>query len=146
MFEKFLVDIFKKLENHEMVSVFLISRFFTQGCRFTKSFHFEKNESCSQCISIENVFNWKLLWWIFTASKSLKTMVSNRWIRRLLYLHDRRFVSALYIFLKYWFVLQFCINFVNEKLQQIFIELTLKAEQVRSLQPNSTANTFCFLK
>lgn len=25
---------------------------------------------------------------------------------------------------------QFCINFVNEKLQQIFIELTLKAEQV----------------
>jgi len=28
---------------------------------------------------------------------------------------------------------QFCINFVNEKLQQIFIELTLKAEQVRSL-------------
>lgn len=28
---------------------------------------------------------------------------------------------------------QFCINFVNEKLQQIFIELTLKAEQVSSL-------------
>ena len=28
---------------------------------------------------------------------------------------------------------QFCINFVNEKLQQIFIELTLKAEQVRRL-------------
>ena len=27
---------------------------------------------------------------------------------------------------------QFCINFVNEKLQQIFIELTLKAEQVRT--------------
>lgn len=26
---------------------------------------------------------------------------------------------------------QFCINFVNEKLQQIFIELTLKAEQVQ---------------
>lgn len=26
---------------------------------------------------------------------------------------------------------QFCINFVNEKLQQIFIQLTLKAEQVR---------------
>lgn len=25
---------------------------------------------------------------------------------------------------------QFCINYVNEKLQQIFIELTLKAEQV----------------
>ncbi|KAG8268767.1 Unconventional myosin-Ie [Homalodisca vitripennis] len=24
---------------------------------------------------------------------------------------------------------QFCINFVNEKLQQIFIQLTLKAEQ-----------------
>ena len=29
---------------------------------------------------------------------------------------------------------QFCINFVNEKLQQIFIELTMKAEQVRILQ------------
>lgn len=26
-------------------------------------------------------------------------------------------------------VSQFCINFVNEKLQQIFIELTLKKEQ-----------------
>ena len=26
---------------------------------------------------------------------------------------------------------QFCINYVNEKLQQIFIELTLRAEQVR---------------
>ena len=25
---------------------------------------------------------------------------------------------------------QFCINFVNEKLQQIFIDLTLKQEQV----------------
>lgn len=39
---------------------------------------------------------------------------------------------------------QFCINFVNEKLQQIFIELTLKAEQVEAsstvllpLQPQS---------
>ena len=31
---------------------------------------------------------------------------------------------------------QFCINFVNEKLQQIFIELTLKAEQVRSRSPS----------
>ena len=28
---------------------------------------------------------------------------------------------------------QFCINYVNEKLQQIFIELTLKAEQVGHL-------------
>ena len=28
---------------------------------------------------------------------------------------------------------QFCINYVNEKLQQIFIELTLKAEQVSYL-------------
>jgi myosin-1 len=28
---------------------------------------------------------------------------------------------------------QFCINYVNEKLQQIFIELTLKAEQVNNL-------------
>ena len=28
---------------------------------------------------------------------------------------------------------QFCINYVNEKLQQIFIELTLKAEQVRAI-------------
>lgn len=31
---------------------------------------------------------------------------------------------------------QFCINFVNEKLQQIFIELTLKAEQASSLYNN----------
>jgi myosin-1 len=28
---------------------------------------------------------------------------------------------------------QFCINYVNEKLQQIFIELTLKAEQVSAV-------------
>jgi len=26
---------------------------------------------------------------------------------------------------------QFCINYCNEKLQQLFIELTLKTEQVR---------------
>lgn len=32
---------------------------------------------------------------------------------------------------------QFCINYVNEKLQQIFIELTLKAEQVSSLLGHS---------
>lgn len=32
---------------------------------------------------------------------------------------------------------QFCINFVNEKLQQIFIELTLKAEQVPFLRRHS---------
>lgn len=32
---------------------------------------------------------------------------------------------------------QFCINFVNEKLQQIFIELTLKAEQVSGPLPSS---------
>ncbi|CAB3366602.1 Hypothetical predicted protein [Cloeon dipterum] len=31
---------------------------------------------------------------------------------------------------------QFCINFVNEKLQQIFIELTLKAEQEEYVQEN----------
>ena len=30
---------------------------------------------------------------------------------------------------------QFCINYVNEKLQQIFIELTLKAEQVSKISP-----------
>lgn len=41
---------------------------------------------------------------------------------------------------------QFCINFVNEKLQQIFIELTLKAEQVKCLRvpppsPDSTDGT-----
>ena len=29
---------------------------------------------------------------------------------------------------------QFCINYVNEKLQQIFIELTLKAEQEEYVQ------------
>lgn len=38
---------------------------------------------------------------------------------------------------------QFCINYVNEKLQQIFIELTLKAEQVRS---HSSSNEFSFFK
>ncbi len=36
--------------------------------------------------------------------------------------------STCWIFQKNGFE-QFCINFVNEKLQQIFIELTLKAEQ-----------------
>lgn len=41
---------------------------------------------------------------------------------------------------------QFCINFVNEKLQQIFIELTLKAEQVKCPRvpppsPDSTGGT-----
>jgi hypothetical protein len=30
---------------------------------------------------------------------------------------------------------QFCINFVNEKLQQIFIDLTLKFEQVKTSGP-----------
>ena len=33
---------------------------------------------------------------------------------------------------------QFCINYVNEKLQQIFIELTLKAEQVRAAGKSSS--------
>uniref|UniRef100_A0A672Q4M8 Osteoclast-stimulating factor 1 n=1 Tax=Sinocyclocheilus grahami TaxID=75366 RepID=A0A672Q4M8_SINGR len=37
---------------------------------------------------------------------------------------------------------QFCINFVNEKLQQIFIELTLKAEQV-TLPFHPCAFRFC---
>lgn len=35
---------------------------------------------------------------------------------------------------------QFCINFVNEKLQQIFIELTLKAEQVSGPSPSSLSS------
>ena len=33
---------------------------------------------------------------------------------------------------------QFCINYVNEKLQQIFIELTLKAEQVSTACKSSS--------
>lgn len=37
---------------------------------------------------------------------------------------------------------QFCINFVNEKLQQIFIELTLKSEQVRFLFLFNNLSTF----
>ncbi len=36
---------------------------------------------------------------------------------------------------------QFCINYVNEKLQQIFIELTLKAEQVFNF--NFNFSTLC---
>jgi myosin I len=39
---------------------------------------------------------------------------------------------------------QFCINFVNEKLQQIFIELTLKAEQVRIELRNFVIVRFSF--
>ena len=35
---------------------------------------------------------------------------------------------------------QFCINYVNEKLQQIFIELTLKAEQVSNILKVCTAH------
>ena len=35
---------------------------------------------------------------------------------------------------------QFCINYVNEKLQQIFIELTLKAEQVSNILKICTHN------
>jgi myosin I len=38
---------------------------------------------------------------------------------------------------------QFCINFVNEKLQQIFIELTLKAEQVG---PDIIDGSFVFIE
>lgn len=38
---------------------------------------------------------------------------------------------------------QFCINFVNEKLQQIFIELTLKAEQVSAFYSNFSFNKIC---
>ena len=38
---------------------------------------------------------------------------------------------------------QFCINFVNEKLQQIFIELTLKAEQVGGTLVAISFNRFC---
>ena len=43
---------------------------------------------------------------------------------------------------------QFCINYVNEKLQQIFIELTLKAEQVFSFVQflNSVCCFAVFLK
>lgn len=37
---------------------------------------------------------------------------------------------------------QFCINYVNEKLQQIFIELTLKAEQVIKRQLIIKQNAF----
>lgn len=40
--------------------------------------------------------------------------------------------GVLFLFLQKNGFEQFCINFVNEKLQQIFIELTLKAEQVSS--------------
>uniref|UniRef100_A0A673JXY8 Osteoclast-stimulating factor 1 n=1 Tax=Sinocyclocheilus rhinocerous TaxID=307959 RepID=A0A673JXY8_9TELE len=43
------------------------------------------------------------------------------------------FVTTTVLFLKNGFE-QFCINFVNEKLQQIFIELTLKAEQEEYVQ------------
>jgi hypothetical protein len=40
---------------------------------------------------------------------------------------------------------QFCINYVNEKLQQIFIELTLKAEQVCQAPSNSHSYIFACL-
>ena len=39
---------------------------------------------------------------------------------------------------------QFCINYCNEKLQQIFIELTLKAEQVRTLVTRQLKETLKF--
>jgi hypothetical protein len=37
---------------------------------------------------------------------------------------------------------QFCINFVNEKLQQIFIQLTLKNEQVILSRITFATNVF----
>lgn len=40
---------------------------------------------------------------------------------------------------------QFCINYCNEKLQQLFIELTLRSEQEEYETEGIAVSQFCFL-
>lgn len=108
-------------------TLWLIFAFVSSSCTFTKLVS-PKYKLCffllMQPTFPLNCFTWHYL------TESLKND-----FKMFLQNHDVTF----FLFQKNGFE-QFCINFVNEKLQQIFIELTLKAEQVS--RPSSCAPSY----